>query len=151
MPDQEMVTITSMYLSGDAKLWWRTHVEDDANAGRGKIDSWEALKKELKDQFLPTNIAWVARDSLKKLKQIGTVRECVKTFSPLMLDIKNMSEEDKLFNFVSGLQPWAQLELKRQVVHNLHAAMSAVDALVDYKFNNVDTSFCNLHLTSNGG
>ena len=26
------------------------------------------------------------------------------------------------------------MELKRQVVHNLHAAMSAVDALVDYKF-----------------
>ena len=50
-----MVTITSMYLSGDAKLWWRTYVEDDADAGGGKIDSWEALKKELKDQFLPTN------------------------------------------------------------------------------------------------
>ena len=47
--DQEMVTITSMYLSGDAKLWWRTYVEDDANAGRRKIDLWEDLKKELKD------------------------------------------------------------------------------------------------------
>ena len=110
--DQEMVTITSMYLSGDAKLWWRTYVEDDADAGRGKIDSWEALKKELKDQFLPTNTAWVARDS-KKLKHTGIVREYVKTFSSLMLDIKNMSEEDKLFNFMSSLQPWAQLELKR--------------------------------------
>ena len=66
--DQEMITITSMYLSGDAKLWWRTHVEDDADAGRGKDDSWEALKKELKDKFLPTNTAWVVRDSLKKLK-----------------------------------------------------------------------------------
>ena len=47
--DQEMVTITSMYLSRDAKLWRRTRVEDDANVGRGKIESWEALKKELKD------------------------------------------------------------------------------------------------------
>ena len=75
MPNQEMVTVTSMYLSGDAKLWWRTHVEDDADAGRGKDDSWEALKKELKDKFLPTNTAWVVRDSLKKLKQTGTVRE----------------------------------------------------------------------------
>ena len=63
MPSQEMVTITSMYLSGDAKLWWRTHVEDDIDANRGEIDSWEALKKELKDQFLPTNTAWVARDA----------------------------------------------------------------------------------------
>ena len=49
VPDQEMVTITSMYLSRDAKLWRRTHVEDDENAGKGKIESWEALKKELKD------------------------------------------------------------------------------------------------------
>ena len=53
--DQEKVTITSMYLSGDAKLWWRIHVEDDAGASR-KIDSWDALKKELKDQFLPNSI-----------------------------------------------------------------------------------------------
>ena len=49
VPEQKIVTITSMYLSGDAKLWWRTYVEDDVDAGRGKIDSWEALKKELKD------------------------------------------------------------------------------------------------------
>ena len=49
VPEQEIVTITSMYLSGDAKLWWRTCVEDDVDAGKGKIDSWEALKKKLKD------------------------------------------------------------------------------------------------------
>ena len=49
VPEQKIVTITSMYLSGDAKLWWRTYVEDDVDAGRGKMDSWEALKKELKD------------------------------------------------------------------------------------------------------
>ena len=55
MPDKEKVTITSIYLLGDAKLWWRTHVEDDVDAGRGKIDSWGTLKKELKDQFLPIN------------------------------------------------------------------------------------------------
>ena len=88
-------------------------MEDDADVGKGKIDSWEALKKELKDQFLPTNTAWVVRDSLKKLKQTGTMREYVKTFSSLMLDMKNMLEDDKLFNFMFGLQPWAQLELKR--------------------------------------
>ncbi|KAL4627839.1 hypothetical protein ACB092_05G194500 [Castanea dentata] len=57
VPSQEMVTITSMYLPRDTNLWWRTRVEDDANDGKGKIDSWEALKKELKDQILPTNSA----------------------------------------------------------------------------------------------
>ena len=52
-----------------------------------------------------------------------------------MLNIKNMSEEEKLFNFMFGLQPWAQLELKTHAVYDLPAAMSVADALVDYKFN----------------
>ena len=51
-----------------------------------------------------------------------------------MLDIKNMSEEDKMFNFMSGLQPWAQMELKRQAMCDLPTVVSAANALVDYKF-----------------
>lgn len=133
IPDGEKVTITSMYLSGDAKLWWRTRTEDDASAGRPRIEVWEILKKELKDQFLPQNTAWIARESLKKLKHTGTVRDYVKDFSSLMLDIRNMSEEDKLFNFMSGLQPWAQAELRRQGVRDLPTAMTAADCLVDFK------------------
>ena len=70
------------------------------------------MKKELKDQFLPCNKAWVARESLKKLKHMNSIREYVKEFSSLMLNIKNMSEEDKLFNFMLGLQGWAQPELR---------------------------------------
>ena len=59
------------------------------------------------------------------------VREYVKTFSSLMLDIKNMSEEDKQFNFMSGLQPQAELELKRQVVRDLPTTMSGKNTLVN--------------------
>ena len=106
--DEEKVSITGMYLMGDAKLWWRTRLKGDAESGRPQISTWETLKRELKEQFLPTNAAWLARESLRILKQTGTVRDYVKEFSSLMLDIKNMSEEDKLFNFVSGLQEWAR-------------------------------------------
>ena len=49
VPDSEMVSITSMYLSGDAKLWWRTRMGDDAESGRPQIDTWETLKRELKE------------------------------------------------------------------------------------------------------
>ena len=113
VPDSEMVSITNMYLSSDAKLWWRTRMGDDAESGRPQIDTWETLKRELKEQFLPINSAWLARESLKRLKHTGSVREYVKEFSSIMLDIKNMSDEDKLFNFISGLQGWAQTELRR--------------------------------------
>lgn len=133
VPEGEKVRITSMYLTGDAKkLWWRRRMEDDAYAGRPTIERWEE-RIEVKDQFLPCKTAWVARDSLKKLKHTGTVREYVKEFSSLMLDIKNMSEENKLFNFMSGLQSyrgWAQISLRRQGVKDLPSAMDAADSLV---------------------
>ena len=51
----EQVDITAMYLIGDAKLWWRTRIKDDLNAGRPKIDIWDRLKMELNEQFLPNN------------------------------------------------------------------------------------------------
>ena len=135
----EQVTITTMYLTGDAKIWWRTRTSDDAAAGRPKIESWEILKKELKDQFLPTNTAWMARESLKKLKQTGSVRDNVKEFSSLILDIKDMSEVDKLFNFMFGLQRWAQTELRRQGVQDLPSAMAAADCLSDYRVTSSST------------
>ena len=36
--EREKVTMTSMYLAGDAKLWWRTRLADDKEAGRPTID-----------------------------------------------------------------------------------------------------------------
>ena len=33
IPDGE-VSITTMYLTSDAKLWWRTRMEDDAKSRR---------------------------------------------------------------------------------------------------------------------
>lgn len=75
VPTEERVTITDMYLSGDGKLWWRTRVGDELSAGHTPISTWESLKKELKEQLLPCNVAWVARESLKKLKQTRLVSD----------------------------------------------------------------------------
>lgn len=50
-----------------------------------------------------------------------------------MLDIKNMSKEDKLFNFTSSLQPWAQVELQRQRVKDLPFTIYVTNGLVDSK------------------
>ncbi|KAK4380949.1 hypothetical protein Sango_3015800 [Sesamum angolense] len=97
--EADKVSITSMYLSGNAKLWWRTLLSDDASANRDKIETWEVLK--------------------------SIVRDYVKEFSSLMLDVRDMSEEDKLFNFLSGLQTWAQMELRRQGVKDLPSAIAA--------------------------
>ena len=55
--EKEKVSITGMYLLGDAKLCWRTKLEGDAKSGRPHITTWVTLKLELKEQFLPRNAA----------------------------------------------------------------------------------------------
>ncbi|KAL0352121.1 UNVERIFIED_CONTAM: RNA-directed DNA polymerase [Sesamum calycinum] len=50
-----------------------------------------------------------------------------------MLDVRDMSEEDKLFNFLSGLQAWAQRELRRQSVKDLPSVIATANRLVDYR------------------
>ena len=70
---------------------------------------------------------------MKGLKHTNLVRDYVKEFSSLMLNIRNMSNEDKLFNFISGLQGWAQTKLRRQGVRDLPAALASADYLVDFK------------------
>ena len=97
------------------------------------------MKKELKDQFLPTNTTWMVRESLKKLNQTGSVKDYVKEFSSLIFDIKDMSEVDKLFNIMSGVQGWAQTELRRQGVQDLPSATAAADCLSDYRVTSSST------------
>lgn len=129
--EETKVTTATMYLTGDAKLWWRTKY-DEIEKGTCTIDSWERLKEELKLQFFPENVEYNARRALRDLKHTGTIREYVKQFSALMLDIKDMSEKDKLFFFLEGLKPWARIELQRQRVQDLTHAQAAAECLTDY-------------------
>ncbi|KAL2231225.1 UNVERIFIED_CONTAM: hypothetical protein Sindi_1716900, partial [Sesamum indicum] len=39
VPDAEKLPITTMYLTGDAELWWRMHFFDDASANCDKIET----------------------------------------------------------------------------------------------------------------
>ncbi|KAL5805033.1 hypothetical protein ACOSQ3_031833 [Xanthoceras sorbifolium] len=67
-------------------------------------------------------------------------QEHVKEFSSLMLDIQNMSEEDKLFNFMYGLQTWAQAKLRRQGVKDVPSAMVAAEGLVGFRISSSSPS-----------
>ena len=49
-----------------------------------------------------------------------------------MLDIKDMSEEDKLFYFLEGLKPWARTELQWQRVQDLATTQTATEHPIDY-------------------
>ena len=71
-----------------------------------QVVEWGTVKKELVDLYLLTNVVWLSRESLKRLKHTSSARDYVKEFSSLMLVIRNMFKEDKLFNFILGLHRW---------------------------------------------
>ena len=134
------VSLVGMYLTVDAKLYWRSRHVGDTRVGQSTFNSWEELKKKFREQFLPCNTGWVARVALKKLKQTGTIQEYVKGITSLLLDINDMSEEDKLSNFLTGLRPWVRIEVRRQGAKDLPTVIAYAEALVDYQISmsNVD-------------
>ena len=76
---------------------------------------------------------YMTRRKLRELVQTGTVREFVRGFSTLMLDIRDMFEkQDKIFYFLEGLKLWARTELQRQMIQDVATAIAAVECLNDY-------------------
>lgn len=53
----DQVTMATMYLSGDAKLWWRTRYEDVLE-GRCEINAWEEREEEGDTQRKGAVPAW---------------------------------------------------------------------------------------------
>ena len=53
-------------------------------------------------------MAYLVRKNMRHLKHIGSIRDYVKEFSLLMLEIPNMTEEELLFNFMDNLQECAE-------------------------------------------
>ncbi|RVW21642.1 hypothetical protein CK203_107477 [Vitis vinifera] len=47
---------------------------------------------------------WRRRKNMRRLKHTGSIRDYVKEFSSLMLEIPNMTQEELLFNFMDNLQ-----------------------------------------------
>lgn len=66
----------------------------------------EDFTKELKRRFYPENVEGEARAKLRHLQhKEGNIRDYVKEFSELMLEITDMGEKDALFCFLDGLFP----------------------------------------------
>ncbi|KAJ9675437.1 hypothetical protein PVL29_024382 [Vitis rotundifolia] len=126
------VRTATLYLTDTATLWWRRRFAD-MEKGICTIETWEDFKREIKRQFYPEDVAYLARKNMRRLKHTGSIRDYVKEFSSLMLEIPNMTEEELLFNFMDNLQGWAEQELRRRGVQDLATAMAVAESLTDYK------------------
>ncbi|KAL0402122.1 UNVERIFIED_CONTAM: hypothetical protein Slati_4242100 [Sesamum latifolium] len=125
------VSTATMNLTGDAKLWWRTKYSE-IQANQVRLDIWALLQEAIRVQFFPENVEYNARWALRKLEHTSSMQDYVKAFSALMLDIRDMSEKDKLFTFMEGLKSWARVELQRQRLTDLGSAMTVAERLTDF-------------------
>ncbi|RVW80510.1 hypothetical protein CK203_052877 [Vitis vinifera] len=107
------VRTATLYLTDTATLWWRRRFAD-MEKGICTIETWEDFRREIKRQFYPEDVAYLARKNMRRLKHTGSIRDYVKEFSSLMLEIPNMTQEELLFNFMDNLQGWAEQELRRR-------------------------------------
>jgi hypothetical protein len=72
-------------------------------------------------------------NQLLALKHTCKIQAYIKEFSGLMLEIKDMSEEDRLFHFMNGLQPWVQSDPDARMCKTLVATITTTNKLLDYK------------------
>ena len=63
---------------------------------------------------------------------MGSVQDCLKMFTMIMLDIHDMMEKDKLFFFLDGLSCDVAMELQRRRVQNLTNAVTVARRLSNY-------------------
>ena len=126
------VRTATLYLIDTTTLWWRRRFAD-MEKYICTIEMWEDFKREIKKQFYLEDVAYLARKNMRHLKHIGSIRDYVKEFSSLMLEIPNMTENELLFNFMDNLQGWVEQELKRQGVQDLAIAMAVAKSLTNYK------------------
>jgi hypothetical protein len=132
--DEAKVNVSTMFLIGTTKIWWRNQVEDLA-ARRiiENIENWAEMKATLKAQFDMGNQAWIARNQLLALKRAGKIQAYIKEFIGIMLEFKDMLEEDRLFHFMNGLQPWVHSELQQQNMKTLTVAITIVDKMLKFR------------------
>nr|XP_009779181.1 PREDICTED: uncharacterized protein LOC104228414 [Nicotiana sylvestris] len=111
---------------------WRVKYEA-IKAGEDSLETWAELKAVIRLQFFPQNMEYNARRKLRELRQTKLVRDYVREFFALMLNIRDMGDKDKLFTFLEGLKPYARMELQRQRVDTLPKAIQVVECLGDYQ------------------
>ncbi|XP_070014677.1 uncharacterized protein [Nicotiana sylvestris] len=135
--DEAKINIAVLYLSETVMLWWRRKI-DDVDKGLCTISTWDQFKAEFKRHFFPNNVLYEARRKLRELKQTWSMRNYVKKFTTLVLQIPNLTNDDLLFHFMDGLQNWAKQELQCRQVTDIDYAILEAESLMDFRHDKHD-------------
>ncbi|KAF7807858.1 Transposon Ty3-I Gag-Pol polyprotein [Senna tora] len=130
--DASKIDTATLYLDDTARMWWRRR-QGDVEKGTCTINTWAEFKKELKLQFYPVNAEEEARAKLRRLQHKGTIRDYVKDFTEVLLEIPDYPDKEAFFAFVDGLQNWVKMEIQRRGAQDFATTISVAESLIDFK------------------
>ncbi len=101
------VELAQSYLKGYATTWWRTVRQEE---GKSHGYTWEFFKDHVETEFVLRNSDYISRCKLLDLVNATNknLRQYVRAYSELMLEIRHMHELDRVCQFVMGLPTWAK-------------------------------------------
>jgi hypothetical protein len=121
--EEHKVKLAATYLEGNAATWWRNMVMQSED-GTGDYITWEEFQHGLVSIFKPVNSRKIARDRLAALRQTNSVAKYNFDFTQLCLEIKDISESEKLDKYVRGLKDKIRMEVELAEPRTLMEAMS---------------------------
>jgi hypothetical protein len=95
------VEFAQSYLKGYAATWWRIVRQEE---GKNHSYTWEFFKDRVETKFVPRNFDYISRCKLRDLVNATNenLRQYVRAYSELMLEIRHMHELDRVCQFVMG-------------------------------------------------
>jgi hypothetical protein len=124
------VELAQSYLKGYAATWWRTVRQEE---GKNHGYMWEFFKDRIETEFIPRNSDYIFRCKLRDLVNATNenLRQYVKAYSELMLEVRHMHEMDCVCQFVMGLPTWAKQKLEESWPVSLSEAITKVENFSD--------------------
>ena len=92
------------WLTGPATDWWENEEKVYPTTHNGvALTSWDVFVERIRDRYRPRLPAELARQRLRTLVQKGRVESYCNLFLNLVAHIPDRNEEDKIFDFKTGL------------------------------------------------
>jgi hypothetical protein len=124
------VEFAQSYLKGFVATWWWTVRQEE---GKNHGYTWEFFKEHLESKFVPRNSDYISRCKLRDLVNATNenLRQYVRAYSKLMLEIRHMHELDRVCQFVMGLPTRAKQKLEESWPTSLSEAITKVENFLD--------------------
>jgi Retrotransposon gag protein len=115
---EHCLLVATQFLNSDVMTWFQS-ISDIVN--------WEQRKQAMTVYYKPHNEQVNARDRLKKLRQKRSVAEYANDFNKLVLKLPEMTEDEKIYSFISGLQTEVKLQVELHRPNDLQIAKKIAD------------------------